>query len=179
MRPIVETVVDQGPFFEMGRMFGRGIITGLARLDGLPVAVMASDPFFYAGAWTADACEKIIRFVDLAETFHLPIVYLRDCPGFHIGLEAEKAATIRKGVRAMAAVNQSSVPWCTSGAQRVRRRRRGQPAVGPLLDPLRLAVGALGVAAVGGHSRVSLVVSICRIYANRALECLAFLYLFV
>src|SRR3954467_4840313 len=113
MRPIVVAVVDKGSFFEMGRMFGRGIITGLARLDGLPVAVMASDPFFYAGAWTADVCDKIIRFVDLAQTFHLPIVYLCDCPGFDIGLEAEKAATIRKGVRAMAAVNQSSVPWCT------------------------------------------------------------------
>jgi acetyl-CoA carboxylase carboxyltransferase component len=113
MRPIVEAVVDRGSFFEMGKMFGRPIITGLARVDGLPVAVMASDPYFYAGAWTADACDKIIRFVDLAETFHLPIVYLCDCPGFHIGLEAEKAATIRKGVRAMAAVNQSSVPWCT------------------------------------------------------------------
>ena len=113
MRPIVEAVVDKGSFFEIGRMFGRGMITGLARLDGLPVAVMASDPFFYAGAWTADVCDKIIRFVDLAETFHLPILYLCDCPGFHIGLEAEKAATIRKGVRAMAAVNQSSVPWCT------------------------------------------------------------------
>jgi acetyl-CoA carboxylase carboxyltransferase component len=113
MRPIVEAVVDKGSFFEMGRMFGRGIITGFARLDGLPVAVMASDPFFYGGAWTADVCDKIIRFVDLAETFHLPIVYLCDCPGFHIGLEAEKTATIRKGVRAMAAVNQSTVPWCT------------------------------------------------------------------
>jgi acetyl-CoA carboxylase carboxyltransferase component len=113
MRPIVEAVIDRGSFFEMGRMFGRGIITGLARIDGLPVAVMASDPFFYGGAWTADVCDKIIRFVDLAETFHLPILYLCDCPGFHVGLEAEKSATIRKGVRAMAAVNQSSVPWCT------------------------------------------------------------------
>jgi acetyl-CoA carboxylase carboxyltransferase component len=113
MRPIVEAVVDKGSFFEIGRMFGRGIITGLARLEGLPVAVMASDPFFYGGAWTADACDKIIRFVDLAETFHLPVLYLCDCPGFHIGVEAEKAATIRKGVRAMAAVNQSTVPWCT------------------------------------------------------------------
>jgi acetyl-CoA carboxylase carboxyltransferase component len=113
MRPIIEAVVDKGSLFEMGKMFGRPIITGLARVDGLPVAVMASDPFFYAGAWTADACDKIIRFVDLAETFHLPVVYLCDCPGFHIGLEAEKTATIRKGVRAMAAVNQSSVPWCT------------------------------------------------------------------
>jgi hypothetical protein len=48
-----------------------------------------------------------------AETFHLPVVYLMDCPGFMIGLEAEKSATIRHGVRAMAAVNQSTVPWCT------------------------------------------------------------------
>src|SRR5215813_3851576 len=113
MRPIIEAVVDKGSFFEVGRMFGRPIITGFARVDGLPVAVIASDPFFYGGAWTAAACDKIIRFVDLAETFHLPIVYLCDCPGFHIGLDAEKSATIRKGVRAMSAVNQSTVPWCT------------------------------------------------------------------
>ena len=100
-------------FFEMGQMFGRPMITGLARLDGLPVAILASDPYHYGGAWTADACAKIVRFVDLAETFHLPVVYLCDCPGFLIGLEAEKSATIRHGVRAMAAINQSSVPWCT------------------------------------------------------------------
>jgi acetyl-CoA carboxylase carboxyltransferase component len=94
-------------------MFGRPMITGLARLDGLPVAILASDPYHYGGAWTADACAKTVRFVDLAETFHLPVVYLCDCPGFLIGLEAEKSATIRHGVRAMAAINQSSVPWCT------------------------------------------------------------------
>jgi acetyl-CoA carboxylase carboxyltransferase component len=112
-RPIVETLMDRGSFFEMGRNFGRSVITGLARLEGRPVAVMASDPYHYGGSWTADACAKVVRFVDLAETFHLPVVYLMDCPGFLIGLEAEKAATIRHGVRAMAAVNQTSVPWCT------------------------------------------------------------------
>jgi acetyl-CoA carboxylase carboxyltransferase component len=113
MRPIVEALVDGGSFFEMGRHFGRGLITGLARLDGLPVAVVASDPFYHAAAWTAQVCAKVVRFVDLAETFHLPVVYLCDCPGFAIGLEAERSATIRHGVRAMAAINQSSVPWCT------------------------------------------------------------------
>jgi acetyl-CoA carboxylase carboxyltransferase component len=106
-------VVDKGSFFEMGQMFGRSMVTGLARLDGLPVAVMGSDPYHYGGAWTADACAKVVRFVDMAETFHLPVVYLCDCPGFLIGLEAEKAATIRYGVRAMAAINQSTTPWCT------------------------------------------------------------------
>ena len=74
---------------------------------------MAGDPTYYAGAWTAEACQKIIRFVDLAETFHLPMVHLVDCPGFMIGLEAERTATIRHGVRAMAAINQSTIPWCS------------------------------------------------------------------
>lgn len=113
MRPIIDSVVDRGSFFEMGQNFGRSIITGLARLDGRAVALMASDPYHYAGAWTADACQKIVRFVDLAETFHLPVVYLADCPGFLIGLEAERAATIRHGVRTMAAMNQTKTPWCT------------------------------------------------------------------
>jgi acetyl-CoA carboxylase carboxyltransferase component len=113
MRPIIETLVDKGSFFEMGQMFGRPVITGLARIDGRSVAIMASDPYHYAGAWTADACTKIIRFVDLAETFHIPVVHLVDCPGFLIGLEAEKTATIRLGVRAMAAISQTTVPWCT------------------------------------------------------------------
>ena len=113
MRPILEAVVDRNSLFEVGGMFGRSIITALARLDGLPVAVLASDPYHYGGAWTAEACQKIVRFVDMAETFHLPIVYLADCPGFLIGLDAERSATIRHGVRAMAAINQSTVPWCT------------------------------------------------------------------
>jgi len=113
MRPIVESLFDRGSFFEMGRHFGRGIITGLARLDGLPVAVLASDPIHFGGAWTASVCEKVIRFVDLAETFHLPTIYLCDCPGFMVGVDAERAATIRWGVRAMSAINQTTVPWAT------------------------------------------------------------------
>jgi acetyl-CoA carboxylase carboxyltransferase component len=81
------------------------IVRDSARLDGLPVAVLASDPVFSGGSWTADACAKIIRFVDMAETFHLPVVYLMDCPGFLIGVEAERSAVIRHGVRAMAALH--------------------------------------------------------------------------
>lgn len=113
MRPIVESVVDKDSFFEVAKNFGKPIIVGLARLEGRAVMVLASDSFHYGGSWTADACQKVVRWVDFAETFHLPIVYLMDCPGFMIGLDAEKAATIRHGVRAMAAVNQTTVPWCT------------------------------------------------------------------
>lgn len=113
VRPVIETLFDKGSFFEMGKWFGRSVITAFARLDGRAVAVLASDPIFHGGSWTADACQKVVRFVDLAETFHLPVVYLMDCPGFAVGLDAEKTATIRWGVRAMAAVNQCRQPWCT------------------------------------------------------------------
>ena len=113
MRKILDAVLDRNSFFEIGKMYGRSVITGLARLDGWPVAVMAADPYFYGGAWTADGAFKITRFVDMAETFHLPVVHLVDCPGFLIGTEAEKAGTIRHGARALAALYQARVPWCS------------------------------------------------------------------
>src|SRR5919109_497076 len=112
MRAIVEAVVDRASFFEFSALYGGAMITGFARLDGWPVALMASDPFFYGGAWTADTCQKVERFVDIAQTFHLPVIYLVDCPGFAIGLEAEQSGTIKQGVRAMSAMWQTTVPWC-------------------------------------------------------------------
>jgi len=113
MRPIIEAVVDEGSFFEMGQQYGKSVITGFARLDGWPVALMASDPFSYGGCWTADTCRKVTKFVDLAETFHLPIVNLSDCPGFQVGKEAEENGTIKEGVRVMSAIWQTTTPWCT------------------------------------------------------------------
>jgi acetyl-CoA carboxylase carboxyltransferase component len=113
MRPIVESLVDRGSFLEIGRLWGQAVITGLARLDGWPVAVVASDPYFYGGGWGADTSQKATRLFDLAETFHLPVVHLVDNPGFLIGTRAERAATIRHGARALAAVYQATVPWCT------------------------------------------------------------------
>lgn len=113
MREILSTALDRDSFFEIGRHFGKSVITGLARLNGRPVAVMASDPYAYGGAWTADTAQKVVRFVDMAETFHLPVVNFVDIPGFLIGLEAERAATIRHGARALSAIYQATVPWCS------------------------------------------------------------------
>src|SRR5262245_4576062 len=112
MRAIGEAVVDRGSFFEIAPLYGCSMITGLARLDGWPVALMASDPMYYGGAWTADTCQKVERFVDLAQTFHLLVVYLVDCPGFLIGSQAEQTGTIKQGVRAMSAIFQTTIPWC-------------------------------------------------------------------
>ena len=113
MRPVIDALVDRGSFFEIGKKFGRSVITGLARLDGWPVAIIAGDPYIYAGGWTANASIKLTRFVDMAQTFHLPVVHLVDCPGFVIGTASEKAGTIRHGARALAALYQATVPWCS------------------------------------------------------------------
>jgi acetyl-CoA carboxylase carboxyltransferase component len=112
MRPIVQAVVDRESWFEIGKGWGKSVITGLARLDGWPVAILASDPYYYAGAWTSDACRKAVRLVDLAQTFHLPVVHLVDIPGFLIGRDAEAGGVMRYGTQALAAVRATTVPWC-------------------------------------------------------------------
>jgi acetyl-CoA carboxylase carboxyltransferase component len=113
MREIIDAVVDLGSFFEIGRRWGKSVITGLARLDGWPVALISEDPYIYGGGWTADGSEKALRLIDLANTFHLPILHLCDIPGFYIGSQAERDATIRKGSRALAALMQSEVPYAS------------------------------------------------------------------
>jgi acetyl-CoA carboxylase carboxyltransferase component len=112
IRPVIEAVVDQGSFFEIGRQHGTSVVTGFARMDGYPVAIMASDPMILGGLWTAASARKVERFVDLADTFHLPIIHLVDNPGFLIGRKAEDEGTIRFGSRAMMAVYQAKVPIC-------------------------------------------------------------------
>ena len=112
VRPILDAVLDRGSLFEIGRAWGRSVVTALARVRGVTVAVIASDPGQMGGTWTAAASRKIARHVELAETFRLPIVHFVDVGGFTIGSQAEKAGTIRDGTRAIATVFQSTVPWC-------------------------------------------------------------------
>lgn len=113
MRRLVERVVDVDSFFELTSGYGRTQITGLARLAGHPVGILANDPYVYGGSMTAEGAQKVRRFVELCDTFHLPIVSFMDEPGFMIGSEAEKAGTIRYGMEAVFAVQQSVVPWFT------------------------------------------------------------------
>ncbi len=119
VRLIIESVVDAGSFFETGRYQGRSLVTGLARLGGFPVGVMANDPYFFGGGVSAGAADKMTRFVDLCDTFHLPVVNFVDNPGFVIGVEAERAGTIRRGATAIFAVYQATVPWCSIIVRRV------------------------------------------------------------
>lgn len=113
MRAILRAVVDRDSFFEIGAGWGTSIIGGLARLDGVPVAIYAEDPMIYGGGWTADACRKLIRLVDVASLFQLPVIHLEDCPGFLIGKTSEQESTIRYGSMALVALRQARVPYCT------------------------------------------------------------------
>jgi propionyl-CoA carboxylase beta chain len=132
IRPILDAVLDRGSVFEIGRAWGRSVVTALARLDGVAVAVIASDPGQMGGTWTAAASRKIIRHVELAETFRLPVVHFVDVGGFTIGSQAEKAGTIRDGTRALATIYQSTVPWCAV----IVRRAFGVAAAG-MMDHTR------------------------------------------
>lgn len=119
VRRVLELVLDRGSFFEIGHFYGRPLLAGLARLRGRPVGVIANDPQHHGGAVDAPACEKLMRIVDLCDTFHLPVVNFVDNPGFLIGPDAERAGTARLGSRALAAVYQASVPWISIIMRRV------------------------------------------------------------
>ncbi len=110
MRSILNRVLDRDSIFEMGKYQGRSQITALARLNGYPVGVLANDPNFMGGSFNYDVAEKYQRFIDMCDTFHLPIVNLSDQPGFTIGKQSELQGTIRKGVRASFAIIQATVP---------------------------------------------------------------------
>ena len=113
IRPIIESVTDKNSFFEIGKNWGTSSVSGFARLDGWPIVILANDPQVYGGGWTADAAQKIIRILEIAETFHLPVVHLVDNPGFLVGTHGEKSGTIRYGARALAAIYQLNTPICS------------------------------------------------------------------
>lgn len=113
MRALIGMVVDDGSFFEIGEHWGTSVVGGLARLDGVPVAVYGENPMMYGGGWTADSCRKLTRLIDLASLFKLPMVHFEDCPGFLIGKQSEQDATVRYGTRVLVALREAQMPYCT------------------------------------------------------------------
>ncbi len=111
-RRLLSLVFDQDSLFEIAPAYGPSSITMLARLNGYPVGVIANDPFRFGGGLTRSAAEKVETFVDLCDTFHLPVVNFVDQPGTVIGLEAEREGAVRGTIRLVSAIEQSRVPWC-------------------------------------------------------------------
>ena len=113
MRKLIKMIIDKDTFFEMSRSYGSSLITGLGRLNGKTVGILANDCMYYAGAMTAEAALKLRRFVDFVNTFNISVVSFVDEPGFMIGPDSEKSGTIRHGTSAISAVMQSEIPWAS------------------------------------------------------------------
>ena len=112
-RSIITSVLDVESFFEISPLYGRARITGLGRLNGYPVAVMANNPRQGGGSTDVAAGNKVVRLIQLCNTFHLPMISFADEPGFMVGLESEKQGIERAGARLVAMTTQSWMPWLT------------------------------------------------------------------
>jgi acetyl-CoA carboxylase carboxyltransferase component len=112
-RYFLHKIFDQNSLFEMGRNFGGSTLTCLGRINGYTVGIMASDPRIMGGAMTFQSAKKIERFVDMCDTFHIPMVHFVDQPGVMTGVEAERNGTISAAIRALGAIEQASIPWCS------------------------------------------------------------------
>jgi methylmalonyl-CoA decarboxylase subunit alpha len=110
VRTIVRAIVDTGSFFELKARFGKVAVTGLARLDGRTVGIVANNPLSRGGAMDTDACEKITSFLVLCDSFNIPIVMFVDNPGFSIGIEAERRRAPGKIMNFMQALQLCTVP---------------------------------------------------------------------
>jgi acetyl/propionyl-CoA carboxylase alpha subunit/acetyl-CoA carboxylase carboxyltransferase component len=112
VRPVIEALVDRDSVLELRREFGVGIVTALARLDGRPVGVIANNPRHLGGAIDADAADKATRFLGLCQAHRLAIISLCDTPGFMVGPDAEKTATVRRFGALFIAGARLTVPLC-------------------------------------------------------------------
>lgn len=113
MREVLRVVADQGDVFEVGAGRGQGMITGYVRLGGLPVAVVANQPMYQAGVISAAAARKTARFIRIADSFHMPIVFLVDTPGFIVGTKAEREGLAAAASSLLAAIFEATVPKMT------------------------------------------------------------------
>jgi acetyl-CoA carboxylase carboxyltransferase component len=110
VRAIVERLVDADSALELRAGFGASVLTFLARIEGRPIALLASNPALLGGAIDPDAADKAARFMQLADAHGLPIVTLIDTPGFMVGPEVEARAQVRHASRMFVAGAQLAVP---------------------------------------------------------------------
>lgn len=113
VKKVIRGIVDAGSFFEMKPDFARMMVTGLARMGGHPIGIIANQPMVFAGAITAAAARKARRFIDLCSAYHIPLVFLQDVPGVMTGPQAEKEGTLREGVAVVYAMAWADVPKVT------------------------------------------------------------------
>jgi len=107
---VIDTLVDEGSWFELKKLYAREIVTGFARLDGKVVGIVASQPKWKGGVLFVDSADKAARFIWLCDAFEVPLLFLADVPGFMIGKAVERQGIIRHGAKMISAVSDANVP---------------------------------------------------------------------
>ncbi|PZN12398.1 MAG: carboxylase [Bacillota bacterium] len=164
MRELIDRLVDEGSFFEIKALFAPEIITGLARLGGRAVGIVANQPKVKGGVLFVDSADKAARFIWLCDAFNIPLLFLADVPGFMIGSRVERQGIIRHGAKMIAAVSEATVPKISV----IVRKAYGAglyAMAGPGFEPdACLALPTAQIAVMGPEAAVNAV------YYNRIME---------
>jgi acetyl-CoA carboxylase carboxyltransferase component len=113
VRRVLHTLCDEHSVLELRGGFGAGMVTALARIEGKPLGLIANDPSHLGGAIDADASDKAARFLQMCDTFDLPVLLLCDTPGFMVGPDAERTATVRHFARLFVIGANLEIPFGT------------------------------------------------------------------
>ncbi|WP_407637445.1 acyl-CoA carboxylase subunit beta [Calidifontibacillus oryziterrae] len=110
MYDLIDRFVDEDSFCEIKKLFAPEIITGLARLNGQAIGIIANQPRVKGGVLFHDSADKAAKFITLCDAYHLPLLFLADIPGFMIGTKVERAGIIRHGAKMISAMSEATVP---------------------------------------------------------------------
>ncbi|XJZ28398.1 acyl-CoA carboxylase subunit beta [Bacillota bacterium Lsc_1132] len=106
----IDALIDENSFYEIKKLFASELITGLARIDGRAIGIIANQPRVKGGVLFVDSADKGAKFIQLCDAFHIPLLFLADVPGFMIGTKVERAGIIRHGAKLIAAMSSATVP---------------------------------------------------------------------
>lgn len=110
MYDLIDRVIDENSFCEIKKKFAPELITGLARIDGSSVGIVANQPRVKGGVLFKDSADKAAKFMQLCDAFHIPLIFLTDVPGFMIGTKVEREGIIRHGAKMLFAMSDVTVP---------------------------------------------------------------------
>lgn len=113
MQHLIQLLVDGGETFEYRRLYGRNLVTSLAHMNGQVVGILANNPMHLAGALNHEAGAKARKFIDICDAFHIPLIFLCDCPGFLVGPDQEKHRMVSLASRLLNTLIAASVPKVT------------------------------------------------------------------
>jgi acetyl-CoA carboxylase carboxyltransferase component len=157
MMAVVRSVVDAGSWYELKPRFAREVLTGFARVEGQAIGIVASQPKHLGGVLFVDSADKAARFIQLCDSFQLPLLFLADVPGFMIGKKVERQGIIRAGAKMIAAVSDATVPKLSI----VVRKAYGAglyAMCGPAFEPEAcLALPGASIAVMGPDAAVNAV----------------------